>query len=183
VTIEELNRKLDKFSKELESNNWVEIGARSTITRMGERIFERGLNTDGRKMGEYSTTPAIINTESAPRTLPNDSFFRFKQPSRRGKKGYFGTFFAGGYDEFKTSQGRNQGFVNLKLSGEMQGDFLNGFVKKGKLGAIVAFKKTINAKKRETHERKYGTIFDASKSEIKNFEKVVTFELLKALPI
>lgn len=93
---------------------------------IGERVFEKGLASDGQKIGDYNKTdPMYVNPENAPRKfIPEGKYGdkTFKSGKRKGqahKTKYFSS-----YDSYKTFVGRNQiGSVNLSLSGQLSNQF------------------------------------------------------------
>lgn len=85
-----------------------------------DRIFGKGLATDGSEIGEYSKTPAYFS---------KDEFIRkaaFK-PQGKEKKGPFkngkerkSMFLTNGYSEFRGIQGRRNDKKNYKFSGDLE---------------------------------------------------------------
>ena len=99
------------------------IASESILSEVVERIHTKGLASDNTAIGKYSTKPIYVSTSSnvgskkafgAPVGKTGVDMFK------SGKK-HRSRYFQGGYNEFKTSIGRNQlGSVNLTLSGQMQ---------------------------------------------------------------
>lgn len=165
MSIDKLLKSLDKLERGLP--RVTEIAARTAMAEMGRRIFTRGLNSAGRKIGEYSTKPIYIS--------------KSKTPS--GSGGYF----AGGYKEFKQSIGRGSK-VNFRLFNQLQNDFAGGNIKaprptkESRFSYIVRLKDEFNEKKRKGLEERFTITFDPSKSERIRFRKAFEFELRRILP-
>lgn len=82
-----------------------------------ERVFDRGENADGGKIGKYSTKGAYFD---------ESKFIRentFKPIGKTGKKTKRSMFLAKGYSQFRAIQSREDAFVNLKFGGSMEGAF------------------------------------------------------------
>lgn len=88
-----------------------------------DRIFGKGLDTNGVKIGDYSTKPAYYTKEAFIRTTA------FKPRGKNGggdfKNGNKRTsmYMSKGYSELRTTQGRQAEFVNLKYSGSLERAF------------------------------------------------------------
>ncbi len=117
---------------------------------MENRIFEKGLQTDGTNIGNYSTTP------------------RFVKSPNKTQSG----FYEGGYAEFKKRRSKSDaaqaGRVDLRLSGELRINFLRSPRKIDDcLYEILIDGKA--GKKAGWNEERYGDIFSISKNEQENY--------------
>lgn len=110
------------------------------------RIFEKGLDRNGAKIGVYGTKPISIS--------------KSRQARQTGQ-----TYFKGGYSEYKQAIGKNPGFVNLRNTDQMMEDY--GIVGAGTtLG--FGFQNQLNADKVKWMEDKYNRdIFNLSDAESK----------------
>lgn len=98
---------------------------------MKTRIHELGLASDGSPIGRYSKKPIYVSVTANPGNAkafgtptgkPNAMGIAeavFQHGAKKGQP-HKSKYFPGGYDEFKTSIGRNElGSVNLSLSGQL----------------------------------------------------------------
>ena len=185
LTPKQWANKLDSKLKGLEDGMLLAISG--VLSSYVPRIFERGLNSAGREIGQYSTNPAVISSENSPVQFENDTFAPFKKgkKSSKGKKGYYGKYFSGGYKEFKGFIGRGTR-VNLRLNDELKGDMsspnFTGNLKKVSSGYNYVVKKDINANKIVwLTDHFVNPIFDLSRTEHKLYAKNVKFEMLRIL--
>jgi hypothetical protein len=178
-----LRNNLTRKFAAIQRDNILVQAALDTVNEYQDRIFDEGKNTSGGKIGTYSTKPTTISSENSPKKLKDNDFqpFSRSQRSKTGKKGYFGQFFPGGYKQFKSSIGRESGFVNLTLSGELRQDVTSRFIQVSGNTVILKLKKAINVKKRGFLESKYGSIFNPSKRESEFFNNRVAALLRIAL--
>ncbi|MHA1289470.1 hypothetical protein DRO66_00320 [Candidatus Bathyarchaeota archaeon] len=129
--------------------------ANDTLATMSERIFIDGGNSAGGKIGEYSVKPYYANPKTSP-TATN----------KTGKTGKTiqGGYYKGGYKEFRAQQGRESGFINQRLTNNLQSDFNNaesGFVlqQTGDLTYSIVIDRPENIRKIEGQEKRFGPIF------------------------
>lgn len=188
LTYAQQAQKLERIIKQLEENKPLEIAFRDIAGAIGERIFEKGLNVNGGPIGQYSKKPIYISDDQAPRST-----------NHRGKTGKTikGGYYAGGYYEFRGQQGRENSFVNLRLTNELQNDLLNANVARtsGSPAQItdstpfkisntayeLRLKKQVNVNKRLGIDAKYGKVFGVSKAERERFLKTLDFETKKVM--
>lgn len=88
-----------------------------------ERIFGNGLNSDGSKIGEYSTNPSYYTKEAFIRTTAFKPQGKINKGNFKNGKQRKSMFLVGGYSEFRKIQGRQNEFVNLKYSGSLERAF------------------------------------------------------------
>jgi len=124
------------------------------------RIFEQGFDAKGAKIGVYSSKPASISKKNQARDT--------------GK-----TYFPGGYSEYKTAVGKNPGYVILRNTDQMYGDY--GIVGAG-LSYGFGFQNAENYNKSQWMENKYQKdIFELSKYETDVLADVLVDQLVKGL--
>lgn len=118
-----VSERLKEIAKNLDNKMPNIIATSSMLELMAdhkERIFDKGLNTENSKIGEYSVEPSYFS---------KDSFIRkasFKQQGKE-KKGKFkngnerkSMYLSKGYSEFRNIQARQTEHVNLKFSGSLE---------------------------------------------------------------
>jgi hypothetical protein len=133
-----------KLQNAIRSDQVLRAALSTTFAVHKPRIFEQGFNAKGSKMGTYSTNPISIAAN--------------KQARNTGR-----TYFKGGYSEYKSAIGKNPGFVNLRNTDQMMGDYsiIGGG---GSFG--FGFHNNENYEKSQWMEDKYGGgIFDLSSYE------------------
>jgi hypothetical protein len=132
----------------------------TTLAIHKPRIFKSGFDANGVRIGTYSTKPISVSKD--------------KQARNTGK-----TFFKGGYAEYKTSVGKNPGFVNLRNTDQMMMDYgLQGGA--GDYG--FGFQNSDNYEKSQWMEDKYQKpIFDTSRNEIETLADVTVDLFVKSL--
>lgn len=186
------------------------IASESILSEVVERIHTKGLASDNTAIGKYSTKPIYVSvknnigvaikavgkagvtydlkskkrsTSSGAKTDVYDIFTKkkisvaVKANSRERTSAYF----FGGYNEFKTSIGRNQlGSVNLSLSGQMQNQLA---VLPTNVGWGIGFQNAELLKLSEIFEtEKYKKQIWALTADEKNMLKeVITFEVKNAI--
>jgi hypothetical protein len=132
----------------------------TTLAAHKPRIFEKGQDSSGSKIGTYSTTPASISKKN--------------QARQTGR-----TYFPGGYAQYKTAVGKNPGYVNLRNTDQMMMDY--GIVQNGKTFGF-GFQNEENANKSQWMQEKYDKdIFMLSDSELEVMADVLVSNLDKEL--
>ncbi len=143
---------VDRVNKAILDDRNIRTALTSTLAIHKPRIFERGLATNGSKIGTYSTVTTSISKK--------------RQARQTGK-----TYFKGGYAEYKKDVGKNPGYVILRDSDQMYSDYgVQGG--NGKWG--IGFTNQFNADKsvwNETHFNK--DIFQLSDAEAQVFKNVM----------
>lgn len=183
ATINQTIGKIDSIISEIESGKPFKIAALSALSEMTVRIFEEGKNSSGGKIGSYDTSKELwVSNEQLPRAGTNKG-----KAGKATKTSYYKN-----YKALREQQGREGGFVNIRLTNELQSDWANVPVGKDENGVRppnpipitnnryqMQLRKDINIKKKEGLEGKYGNIFDLTKAEEKILNDVYTFELNK----
>lgn len=179
--IEEINRQ----KKVVRSGKAFEIAVKSIVAEQTVRIFQKGQKSDGTPIGQYNRSkPLYVYTPPAPKKVTGKG--------KKGKKikgGYYKNYAA-----FRQQQGRESGFVNIRLTNELQSDFANSRVGKSskriakarpiKINRYlyqVLIKKAINIQKVQGLEGKYGAIFAPTRREQKRLVEFLNFELQREL--
>jgi hypothetical protein len=184
MTIQEYITKLEKKNIDLnkELGRIFYLAVQGTHSEMSERIFIRGENVTG-KTFQYSTKESIISDVNSPikfvkKPSKKDDVNRFqpiKQPSKNGKKGYYGRYFAGGYKEFRNFVGRKSDHVNFDLTGELKMDFNNGSTatpeKVNDFEYVIRLNRLRNIGLRGHLDVKYNNVFSISNKEREGFYK------------
>lgn len=131
----------------------------SVLAQQKKRIFQQGKDSNGSKIGSYSTTPISISKKN--------------QARQTGK-----TYFKGGYRQYKSLIGKGSGTVNLRNTDQMMMDLGTTVVARGKYG--IGFSNPFNADKAEWNEERYEKeIFNTTTQEDNTFVRVYEFEIKK----
>lgn len=180
ITVAQFTANMNAKIKELQSDRILRLAVYAVNEKRVERIFEKGQNSAGGKIGSYnSTKPIYVAPEDAPRAVNKRG-----KTGKSIKSGYYPS-----YKAFRQSQGRESGFVNLRLNNELQSDLANAQLSKtsSALAASkpikisnteyqVTLKKDINIKKRKGLTAKYGEFLEHTRQEIELFHKVIREE-------
>src|SRR6478735_6887324 len=117
----------DKLNKQFNQEvlNKAVLSAAITVnSEVGERIFQKGLDSEGKQIGKYDTdTPLYVNPKNAPKKFPpkgknGDVTFSDKKPHQTG---YFDS-----YTSYRKKVGRKVGKVIFSLFGRLESDFVKG---------------------------------------------------------
>ena len=183
MTIKEYISKLETKQKEISSLSEKALFNASLATRdaMSKRIFDEGENIKGQTF-QYSKKPSIISGYKIPKNKSKNSkvyrFQAFKQLSKNGKRGYFGRYFPNGYYEYKKFIGRNNSFVNFKLTGGLQIAFNNGLTRVSKDEYVLKLTNARAAELRGYLDKKYDTVFKMSPNDRIYFKEIYQKEML-----
>lgn len=129
----ELTALINKINDAIKSEKHQRTALTTTLAVHKPRIFQQGLDANGSKIGTYGTNPISIS--------------KARQARNTGK-----TYFKGGYAEYKSAIGKNQGFVNLRNTDQMMIDY--GLVSSGgKFG--FGFQNDVNGEKSGWMTEKY----------------------------
>jgi hypothetical protein len=204
MTVADYQTKLRNQIKTLKSDKIMQLAVYSVNQQRIERIFEKGQNTYGFKIGDYnSTTPVYIRPEDAPKavklggkpqTVKGKSYKKktgvsFVNPEPNAETAWFSS-----YKAFRRAMGRETGFVNIRLNNRLQGDLANATISKATTNLannrpikvdnhrfIVTLKNQENIDKVEFLEKKYGKIIDLTKVEISFYHDILEKEFRLAL--
>lgn len=153
----ELTNLIKRINDAIKNDRIYRTALTSGLSIHKPRIFEKGLDGSGQKIGTYSTTPISISKKN--------------QARNTGK-----TYFKGGYNEYKKDIGRNPGYVNLRNTDQMMGDY-------GMVGSkAYGFQNSVNADKSIWMEEKYQKdIFVLSDRELDTIMNIIADELNKSI--
>ncbi len=161
------------------------VAVKDVAGAMIVRVFEEGLNTSNTKIGSYNNTnPLYVGDNDLPRKGDHKG-----KPNKDGKSKKIGTTYFSSYKNLREKQGRESGFVNLRLFGRLMSDLANAPVNSQSAGVpsdvnptrISEFDYALtirpeNKKKMESLEAKYGKVFRHTKQELDRFNKTLKFE-------
>lgn len=147
-----------KINAAIRSDRVIRTAISTVLTRHKARIFNEGLDANGAKIGTYSTVPISI-------------------PKRKQARDTGKTKFPGGYAEYKTSIGKNPGYVNLQNFGHMMADY--GLIQSG-MEYGLGFQNQENYDKSIAVQDHFDkTIFAHSNEEVELLGNVLIYELNK----
>jgi hypothetical protein len=181
LTVEQFVGKLDRWVSDLkESEEPMIIAVKDTVGMMAVRIFEKGLDSNNSPIGQYDTV----------RELWVDDINLPKAGNHTGKTGNpIKTSYYENYKQLREQQGRESGFVNLRLTGRLQSEVINKPLsetvtepgepdKVGELEFVVSVS-TQAKKKIDGNEKRFGKkIFNLTKDEEEHLATVFLFEWL-----
>lgn len=151
---------IDRVNNAIRSERALRAAISTVLSVHKPRIFEKGLDGVGSKIGTYGTKPISISKKS--------------QARQTGK-----TYFKGGYAEYKKDIGKNPGYVNLRNTDQMMIDY--GIVKSGSQFGL-GFQNDENYKKSQWMQDKYDkNIFDHTQSELDLLADVLVAELNRSI--
>ena len=156
--MDELTGFINRLNEFVQSDRNIRTALTTVMAIHKPRIFAQGFDSKGVKIGTYGTKPISISK---------------KQQARNTGK----TYFKGGYSEYKRAVGRNPGFVVLRNTDQMYGDY-------GIVGSPpnygFGFQNTENYNKSQWMEAKYKKeIFSLSNNEEKILADVLVDQLNK----
>lgn len=171
----------------------LKIAVYTIVGEQSIRIFQMGLNSAGSKIGVYNTSNSLYVNTSKSAPIKNSPIGKNGDTKFKNGKSHKSTYYKS-YKEFRAKQKRESGFVNLRLTNELQSDFSNAKISKTSTKVIqgqpirvnanyykTELKKDINQKKREGLEDKYGKIFSLTKEEKAKYFAILQKELKIAL--
>lgn len=204
MTVADYQTKLRNQIKALKSDKIMKLAVYSVNQQRIERIFEKGQNTYGFKIGDYNnTTPVYIRPEDAPKavklggkpqTVKGRSYKKktgvsFVNPEPNAETAWFSS-----YKAFRKAMGRETGFVNIRLNNRLQGDLANATISKATTNLannrpikvdnhryIVTLKNQENIDKIQSLEKRYGKIIDLTKPEVRFYHEILEKEFRLAL--
>ena len=150
---------VDRVNKAILDDRNIRTALTSTLAVHKQRIFVQGKAANGSLIGKYSTKPASI--------------LKARQARNTGT-----TYFKGGYAEYKSSVGKNPGFVILRDTDQMYADYgVQG--SSGKWG--LGFTNQFNANKSGWVEEHFNKdIFKLTDEEAQIFKNVMIAAIKKA---
>lgn len=179
MSIEEHINKLECFRNKLEANEPFRLAVVDVNASRAERIFTDGKNTSGSQIGSYSTTPAYFNPQDFPKKFTPAG----KPGSKVNKQNRKTKYFEGGYAKLRESIGRESGFVDLTMFGNLKSNLENpgrAITKVSNDEYHVGLDEE-NAKKKEGLEKRFGEIFNHTEDEKDHFYDTCAVELEREL--
>jgi hypothetical protein len=179
LTIEEYIANFKAVVEEIQRDEEpIVLAVKDTTSLMAVRIFEDGLDASGAPIGQYNDTKEMwIADENLP-----------KKGNNTGKTGKpIKTSYYESYKAMREQQGRESGFMNLRLTGRLQSEFLNAPISERvseggeplSLGG-GSYGIAVSGRSRSIVD-KYPNVFAFSEKEMQNYEDVLTFEILNRL--
>jgi hypothetical protein len=177
-----------------------ELAVRTVLANQQLRIFTLGQNSAGGRIGTYDVTRGFYaQPKAAPRetaiSLPGIKLEGLRPPTGKTGKTNFKdgrphkTTWVNNYKDYRNRIGRRVDTVDLVLTGDLRLDWSTA-LNKGRaaerglqLDFTVGFKRDRNAKKREGLEDKYGPVFNLTTGEVQLFNRVLRFELARAISL
>jgi hypothetical protein len=175
---------LNKRLEVLKVRSALGSAVRSIMAEMVVRIFEEGKNSSGGKIGTYNSTDELyVNPDTLPRRVSPRG-----KPGKERKVANRQTTYFESYKSLRREVGRESGFVNLRLTNDLQSDWANSEVTDGiavnpkpvevnQLRYDIRLKREINREKREGLEKKYGPIFKLTEQEKQRYFEILAKKL------
>ena len=180
-TPEEYVKEIERRISQLRKADLIYPVATKVHADMSERIFDKGVNGDGNKIGEYSTEPAYYSKKQFKKTSAfkprgkNSNASKFKDGKTRKSM-----FIADGYHGLKGVQGYKNDTVNLTYSSTLRNNFDAGLTEDK--GDVIVRLNSANADKMGWMVSKYGkATFKHTKEEKQFFRDEITKRLIKVL--
>lgn len=163
MTTAEFIKKLDSKIALLQKGEALQRAVLAINTERTARIFERGLNTSGSKIGDYSTKTMLAtkgqflqeskfkqSVQEIQGVVYSSNIKTRQTKAKKGakkkvpvwikfpkaKKAVPVMIIDGGYKQFRAIQGRESSFANLRYTNELQNDLGNGALSKGASGIV-----------------------------------------------
>lgn len=124
-TTKEYIKKLQKMAT-LNIKPFYEI-TQEVIDRQQKRIFDKGIDGNGGRVGSYNNDPIYVSNRSEYTPRRNKPVGNQRNQSKfKNGKSHKSTYFPGGYGEFKKAVGKGSGSggVNLWLFGNLRKGFM-----------------------------------------------------------
>lgn len=152
------------------------IAVLDTHRQMANRIFINGKDANGTDIGKYNSSKGIyVNPKNSPKKFPTGG-------QTFGSKRKYKTKYFPSYKDFKAEIGQQNDKVRLTLFGRLQSDFVTALRKDNNLQFSVSLKESINSKKVEGLEKRFGKkIFALTKKEREGLAKLVQKETNRIL--
>lgn len=187
ITYQQFIAKMDARIASLQSGVIMERAVRSVMAEAVVRIFEEGKNSSGGKIGSYNATKELYVN---PNTLPRNVAPRGKPGKEKNVQSRKTVYFKS-YKDLRSEVGRESGFVNIRLTNDLQSDYANAQVSGSTIATPeplkisnteyrITLKRTINQKKRAGLEAKYGNIFFLTQGEKERYFDVLRKEVALA---
>lgn len=161
--------RLLKLATEKTHDGIITPAANRMLATIKNRIQQKGENTDGSKIGQYSkkkmwATREMFDKVSAFKPTPDNG------AKKKGKSIKKTMYLKEGYYELRNIQGKNVGYIDYTYRGDLMLSFqlMNDENK-----VVMGFNKESEALKREGLEERFGIAFSPSKQEIEDYKEEV----------
>ena len=179
MTIDQFIQKQNKRLKAIKEGKLFAEAVANSHSNQVPRIFEKGIQSDGSKIGQYNSTKDLyVNPKTAPKSFPTKGKTG-KSVFKSGKSHKTGFFTS--YKAFRSNQGRETNFVNLRLFGRLQLDYTNGLRRVSPLKWVAEVKTEESADKIEGNKQRFGLTFALTKEEKIEFRKDLEIILVREL--
>lgn len=172
MKVDDLIRRLRELGKSLEARKLeiLTIAGQEQLAMMLERIFEKGLGSNGNKIGNYSTDAIYVKSP-----FPQVTNSRLNKIGKTGKSTKSTTYLKGGYKEFRDRTGRQTQTVDLNLTGSL---FKSVTLGRYKDGVVIFFNQKGSIAKAKGNEDRFGKdIFSPTKEEKQQAIESITREV------
>lgn len=173
MTLDQYNTRLAQLiseSAERATTRIVVPAANELLAKIKNRIIQKGENSTGGKIGNYSTKPGYYSKKQFVKQSA------FKPVGKTGKRTKSTMYLQSGYKQLRQIQGRESSQVNLQYSGSTilayQLQALPKYV-------VIGFLSKEASKIRQSNENKYGKVFYATNQEMKDYNDQIIAETQK----
>lgn len=165
----------------------VDPSGRELLRNIKRRIFTEGKNSGGAQIGQYSTNPIYATRKqfaSPGSFMPQGESTYFQKVNRGGKQfrrraKVKTMYLPQGYKQLREIQGKETQFVNLNYRGKTMRAYV---IEPTETGAIIGLNTTLAAQIRFEQERRFrANIFNATQTEISDYNKAVDLRLTRIL--
>lgn len=183
MTPEQLAKKYTDIIQKLERGDMLAIAAFTSASETQQRIFDKGMGSEGNSLKEMSTKPIYINPENSPRGFQAEGKTgkkEFKSGKRKGQK-YVTKYFSGGYKQYKQVIGRANKY--LQNFGRLRSDMAAGLTALNPVNNSVEWgpKSQDNIDKILGLQRRKGAILSPTKQERELFTDTFRYEVNKII--
>lgn len=149
-----------------------------SLASMQTRIYEDGEKSDSTKIGKYSTTPIYVSVVANPGKSFGRPIGKTGQSKFADGRDHKSRYFKDGYDGFKSAIGRNPGFVNLSLSGQLNSQMS---IITTSTGYGIGWIDTEKVDRALALQDKYGKLWSLTQNENEQAKKIAINELIKSI--
>lgn len=143
--------------------------ANRLLANTKNRIINEGKATDGSRIGNYSTRPLYASKKSFVKKgafKPQGKTGVAKFSNGKARKSMY---LPGGYAQFRQIQGREAGFVNAELSGDLMLSYVSAPQQNADI--VQGLNTELSVRKRAGLERRFKPFLASTKDEIQDFNK------------
>jgi hypothetical protein len=170
MNLDEFILKVEGWANEFKKLEPIGIAVGDVVADMQDRIFDKGLNSDGGKIGTYDNNNEIrVYPEDLARKIAPRG--KNKRKEKKNGKPYKMVWF-NDYQTLRSEQGRESAFINLRFTADLQNDFIKSKTySNGKW--LLGTQRKLNTEKMNGNEARFGKIFDLTLQERELFNKRV----------